>query len=80
MPLTAGTPNAPSYLLAFDNTGGIVTSVAVANVSSQAASIGYIIRYDDTGTQIGSGTLTALPSQRSDRLRFAGCRGDGIPR
>ena len=60
VPLTAGTPNAPSYLLAFDNTGGIVTSVAVANVSSQTASIGYIIR-DDTGAQIGSGTLTALP-------------------
>ena len=30
VPLTTGTPNAPSYLLAFDNfTGGIVTSVAV---------------------------------------------------
>ncbi len=60
VPLTAGTPNAPSYLLAFDNANGIVTSVAVANVSSQTANIGYIIR-DDTGTQIGSGTLTALP-------------------
>ncbi|HSR08341.1 MAG TPA: Ig-like domain repeat protein [Bryobacteraceae bacterium] len=60
VPLTAGTPNAPSYLLAFDNTNGIVTSVAVANVSSLMASIGYIIR-DDTGAQIGSGTLAALP-------------------
>ena len=60
VPLTAGTPNAPSYLLAFDNTNGIVTSVAVANVSSQTANIGYIIR-DDTGAQIGSGTLAALP-------------------
>ena len=38
-----------------------MTSVAVANVSPQAANIGYIIR-DDTGTQIGNGTITpALP-------------------
>jgi hypothetical protein len=61
VPLTPGTPNPPSYLLAFDNTNGIVTSVAVANVSPQAANIGYIIR-DDTGTQLGYGTLApALP-------------------
>ena len=59
--LGAAAPNAPSYLLAFDNTGGIVTSVAVANVSQQPANVGYIIR-DDTGTQIGNGTITpALP-------------------
>ena len=58
--LGVAAPNAPSYLLAFDNTGGIVTSAAVANVSSQPANIGYIIR-DDTGAQIGSGTLATLP-------------------
>ena len=60
MPLTPAIPNAPAYLLAFDNTDGIVTAVAIANVSAQSANIGYIIR-DDTGAQIGSGTLTELP-------------------
>ena len=66
VPLTQATPNASSYLLSFDNTGavnntgGIVTSVAIANVSAQPASIGYIIR-DDTGEQIGQGTVPALP-------------------
>ena len=60
VPLTPGTPSAPSYLLAFDNTGGIVTAVAVANVATQAASIPYTIR-DDTGAKIASGSL-ALPA------------------
>ena len=44
------TRNASSYLLAFDNTNGIVLGVAVENVSAQAANIGVVIR-DDTGTQ-----------------------------
>ena len=60
VPLTPAIPNAPAYLLVFDNTDGIVTAVAIANVSAQSANIGYIIR-DDTGAQIGSGTLTAMP-------------------
>ena len=50
------TRNAGSYLLAFDNTGGVVLGVAVENVSSQAGTIGVIIR-DDAGTQIGTGSL-----------------------
>jgi hypothetical protein len=57
VPLTSGTPSAPSYLLSFDNTNGIVTAVAVANVSPEAASIGYIVR-DDTGAQVSTGTLS----------------------
>ena len=48
--------NASSYLLAYDNTGGVVLGVAVANVSMQAGSVGIVIR-DDTGTLIGSGSL-----------------------
>jgi sugar lactone lactonase YvrE len=60
VPLTAAAPSAPSYLLAYDNTGGIVTAVAVANVSPNAASVAYVIR-DDTGAAIGSGSL-ALPA------------------
>ncbi len=51
------TRNASSYLLAFDNTGGVVLGVAVANVSAQAANIGVVLR-DDTGAQIGTGTLS----------------------
>ncbi len=50
------TRNASSYILAYDNTGGVVLGVAVENVSSQAGTIGVIIR-DDAGTQIGTGSL-----------------------
>ncbi|HSR07852.1 MAG TPA: BACON domain-containing protein, partial [Bryobacteraceae bacterium] len=51
------TRNASSYLLAFDNTGGVVLGVAVQNVSAQAGNVGVVIR-DDTGAQIGSGTVS----------------------
>jgi len=52
--------NANSYLLAFDNTGGVDLGVAVENVSAQSANIVVVIR-DDTGTQIGTpGATIAL--------------------
>jgi hypothetical protein len=47
------TRNAGSYLLAFDNTGGVVLGVAVENVPAQAATIPVVIR-DDTGTVISA--------------------------
>ena len=50
------TRNASSYLLAFDNTNGVVLGVAVANVSVQAGTVAIILR-DDTGERIGSGSL-----------------------
>ena len=50
------TRNASSYLLVFDNTGGVVLGVALQNVSTQAASIPVVIR-DDTGTQIATGSI-----------------------
>ena len=54
------TRNASSYLLAFDNTGGVVLGVAVENVSAQAAVIPIVIR-DDTGAVISAaGTTIAL--------------------
>jgi hypothetical protein len=53
------TRSASSYLLAFDNTNGALTGVAVENVSAQSATIPLIIR-DDAGTRIFSGTLPAL--------------------
>ena len=55
------TRNAGSYLLAYDNTGGVVLGVAVANVSAQAGSVGIVLR-DDTGASIGSGSLPMAAS------------------
>jgi hypothetical protein len=55
------TRNAPSYLLAFDNTGVLAIGVALANVGTQSANIPVIIR-DDTGAQIGTDTIN-LASQ-----------------
>jgi Subtilase family len=46
------TRNAGSYLLAFDNTNGVATGIALANVSSLPASLPVIIR-DETGMEIG---------------------------
>jgi len=45
------TRNASSYLLAFDNTNGLVLGVAVENLSALNAVIGVVIR-DDTGAVI----------------------------
>jgi hypothetical protein len=53
------TRNAPSYLLAFDNTNGLVLGVALENVSTANAVIPVIVR-DDTGRVIGSGTSIVL--------------------
>jgi hypothetical protein len=50
------TRNAPSYLLAFDNTGTLATGVAIANVATQPANIPVVIR-DDTGAQLGTDTI-----------------------
>jgi YD repeat-containing protein len=47
------TRNATSYLLAFDNTNGLVLGVAVENISAQNAVIPVIIR-DDNGAVISS--------------------------
>ena len=46
------TRNAPSYILAFDNTGSIVTGLAIANLSAKAAGVNVIIR-DVSGAQLG---------------------------
>ena len=50
------TRNASSYLLAFDNTNSAALGVALANISAQAANVAVVVR-DDTGVQIGSGSL-----------------------
>ena len=48
--------NANAYLLAFDNTAGTATGVAVNSVSAQPVDVPVVIR-DDTGTLIASDTL-----------------------
>jgi len=55
------TRNASSYLLAFDNTNGLVLGVAVENVSAQSAVIGVVIR-DDGGNVISApGASISVP-------------------
>jgi hypothetical protein len=54
VPLEART--ASSYFLAFDNTGGVSTGVALANVSSNVADIPVVIR-DDAGFSLGTATI-----------------------
>lgn len=49
--------NAPSYLLAFDNTGALATGLAIATTATQASSVPVVIR-DDTGAQIGTENIT----------------------
>ena len=45
------TRNAPSYLLAFDNTGGVTTGLAIANLSTSAAQVPVVV-YDETGGRL----------------------------
>ena len=49
--------NASSYLLPFDNTGGMALGVAMENISAQPANITVILR-NDTGAQIGTGSVS----------------------
>ena len=53
------TRNASSYLLSFDNTGGAVLGVALANLSAQDVKVPVVIR-DDTGAVIGTAGATIL--------------------
>lgn len=48
--------NASAYILAFDNTGGTATGIAINSVSTQAVNIPVVVR-DDTGTQIATDTI-----------------------
>jgi hypothetical protein len=48
--------NAGGYLLAFDNTAGTATGVAINTVSSQAVDVPVVIR-DDAGSQLATDTL-----------------------
>ena len=48
--------NASAYVLAFDNAGTLKTGVALASLSTQAASVGVILR-DDTGALLQTTTV-----------------------
>jgi hypothetical protein len=50
------TRNAAAYVLAFDNTNGLTTGMALANISSQPVKVSMIVR-DDTGTRLGTATI-----------------------
>jgi len=54
------TRNASSYMLAFDNTNGIATGVAIANLASVAESVPVVIR-DNNGASVGT-TSISLPA------------------
>ncbi len=49
--------NASASILAFDNTGGTSTGIAINSVSTQAVNVPVVIR-NDAGAQIGSDTIT----------------------
>lgn len=55
VPLQSG--NASAYLVPFDNSGILKIGVALANLASNAASIGVIVR-DDMGAVLQTGTLS----------------------
>ena len=59
VPWESRTANA--YILAFDNTNGTATGVAVNSVSAQSVNIPVVVR-DDTGTQIATDTLNLAPN------------------
>ncbi len=48
--------NANGYIVAFDNTAGTATGVAINSVSSQAVNVPVVIR-DDAGNQLATDTL-----------------------
>ena len=56
------TRNASKYILAFDNTNGVATGVAVANLAPQMANVTLIIR-DDQGSSLGNPQPLSLAAQ-----------------
>jgi len=62
------TRNAPSYLLAFDETTGLNTGLALANVSATAGNVNVIVR-DDTGAVIPT-TVATIPLAADGHTSF----------
>jgi hypothetical protein len=55
VPLETG--NASAYVLAFDDTNGLATGVALANVTNQATNVPVTVR-DDSGTTLGTSNIS----------------------
>lgn len=55
------TRNANAYVLSYDNTNGLATGLAVANLTGSAATVQVILR-DDAGTNLGTQAIS-LPAQ-----------------
>jgi hypothetical protein len=53
--------NADAYIVAFDNTNGTATGVAVNAVSTQQVNVPVIVR-NETGTQIATDTIPLAPN------------------
>jgi len=53
--------NANAYTIAFDNTNGTATGIAISNVSAQAVNVPVTVR-DDTGAQIATDLLNLAPN------------------
>ncbi len=68
--------NASSYVLAFDNTAGTVTGVALSSSSTQNANVPVIVR-DDTGAQIGG--TTSIPLNANGHASFTLDPTHGFP-
>jgi len=58
------TRNASGYILAFDNTVGTATGVAVNNATSQAASVPVVVR-DDAGNVVATDKIQLAPNGHS---------------
>jgi hypothetical protein len=68
--------SASTYVLAFDNTGGDVTGVALANVQPQPTNISIVVR-DESGAPLGNSTISLLARGRLSFLatdQFVGTR------
>jgi hypothetical protein len=59
VPLESRNPN--SYLIAYDNTGGIVTGIAISSLSPLAVNIPVTLR-DENGAVLGTGGFVLLGS------------------
>jgi hypothetical protein len=67
--------NAPSYVLAFDNTGSLSTGLAIAYAAAQAATVNVVIR-DDTGMEIERGSIK-IPAQGHTSFMLADASAGG---
>jgi len=76
------TRNASAYVLAFDNTNGRATGLALANVTNQAAGVPVVLR-DDTGATLSTATINVAANGHTsfvltDNYAFAAGRRETV--